>query len=72
VQDASRFIGRAPDRLTIPERRALAGNWIALEIYRPETLPLKRIEALAADVPGCVSQLQSRGLDPREFEFVRL
>ena len=64
------MIGRAPERLSLVERAALAGKWIALEVYTPETLPLKRIEAIGGSVSDCVTQLQQRGLDPRVFEFV--
>jgi len=65
-------IGRSPDRLTLEERRALAGQFIALEIYTPEALPLRRIEAIGNTMQDCVRQLASRGLDPLRFEFSRL
>jgi len=45
---------------------------IALEIYSPATLPLRRIEAIGDSVAHCVSQLRARGLDPENFEFSRL
>jgi hypothetical protein len=70
--DSSTMIGRAPERLSIEERGALAGKWIALEVYTPATLPLKRIEAIGVSVVDCVAQLQERGLDPREFEFTMM
>lgn len=66
------MIGRAPERLSIEERGALTGRWVALEVYTPVTLPLKRIQAIGASVVDCVTQLQERGLDPRVFEFVRI
>ena len=68
--ESSTLIGRAPERLSIDERAALAGRWVALEVYTPATLPLKRIEAIGASVVHCVKQLQERGLDPLVFEFV--
>lgn len=68
--DIEKILGRAPERLTLQERRRLAGWWIALEAYTPETMPLKRIEAAGRDVASCVDQLSGRGLDPRDFEFV--
>ena len=68
--ESSTLIGRAPERLSIDERAALAGRWIALEVYTPATLPLKRIEAIGASVVDCVKQLNERGLDPLIFEFV--
>lgn len=68
--DTSRVIGRAPDQLTLPERAALVGRWVALELYPPRTLPLKRIEAVGADPSECAAELQKRGLNPRDFEFV--
>lgn len=62
-------IGRNPDELTLPERTELAGKYIALEIYTPESLPLRRIEAIGNSVAECVRMLKSRGLDPSKFEF---
>ena len=65
-------LGRSPDRLTLEERLALSGKTIALEIYTPDTLPLRRIEAIGDSVEECVRQLVERGLDPKNFEFSRL
>lgn len=67
--DTVKVIGRAPERLTLEERSQLAGWWVAYEVYTPQTLPLKRIEAVGRDVPSCITQLEGRGLDPRNFEF---
>ena len=72
AKDAKTFLGRAPERLTLEERHALAGKFIALEIYSPETLPLRRIEALGDTIDDCIRQLTARGLDPKLFEFSRL
>ena len=47
TKDPQRAIGRSPDRLSLDEHRALTGKYIALEIYTPEDLPLRRIEAIA-------------------------
>jgi len=67
--DLARLIGRAPDSLRPPEAEALAGKWIAVEIYTPENRPLRRIEAIGDSVEQCMGQLAARGLDPRRFEF---
>ncbi|HUI58540.1 MAG TPA: hypothetical protein VLY04_26390 [Bryobacteraceae bacterium] len=72
AKDPALAIGRNPDRLTLDERFALAGKYIALEIYSPETIPLRRIEAIGDSIEDCVRTLQSRGLDPARFEFSRL
>ena len=40
ARDPKQAIGRAPERLTLGERLALTGKFIALEIYTPEALPL--------------------------------
>jgi hypothetical protein len=66
----SAFIGRSPDLLTLAERTALAGKWIALERYTPATLPLRVIEALADSPAACMEQLAARGLSPANYEFV--
>jgi len=72
TKDPQRAIGRSPDRLSLEERRALVGKYIALEVYTPEDLPLRRIEAIGGSVQECVRQLAARGLDPMRFEFTRL
>jgi hypothetical protein len=69
---AEQAIGRSPERLTLEERNALTGKFIALEIYTPETLPLRRIEAIGDSIAECLRQLKDRGLDPTRFEFSRL
>jgi len=66
---ASSWVGRDPDRFTIEERKALAGQWMAIEIYTPATLPLRRVQAIGASPAECIAQLAARGLDPRNFEF---
>jgi hypothetical protein len=69
AKDLRQALGRNPDRLTNEERMALAGKFIALEVYSPDTLPLRRIEAIGNSMEDCVKMLESRGLNPRQFEF---
>ena len=69
AKDPRQAIGRNPDRLTLEERTALAGKWIALEVYTPATLPFRRIEAIGDSLAECTRMLQARGLDPAIFEF---
>jgi hypothetical protein len=69
---AGSLVGRSPDRLTPAERARLAGKWIALEIYTPQTLPLRKIEAVGESAADCARQLAQRGLDPRNFEYTML
>lgn len=64
-----RLIGRPVDSLTLAERWKLAGKWIALELYTPQTLPLRNIEAIGDTAQECVAVLQQRGLDPEHYEF---
>lgn len=70
--DPKSLVGREPERLSLVEHTALLGNWIALEIYTPQTLPLRRIEAIGGSVADCVAQLRARGLDPKNFEFLAM
>jgi hypothetical protein len=72
AKDAGHALGRNPDRLTLGERQALTGKYIALEIYSPDTIPLRRIEAIGDSLAECLRNLKSRGLDARQFEFSRL
>jgi hypothetical protein len=72
AKSLSKAIGQSPEALTLEERLALAGKMIAMEIYSPETTPLRRIEAIGDSAAECIAQLVSRGLDPANFEFSRL
>jgi hypothetical protein len=72
ASDPKQAIGRAPERLSLAESLALVGKFVALEIYTPEALPLRRIEAIGDSVEECVRQLTERGHDPVHFEFLRL
>jgi hypothetical protein len=72
AKDSELAIGRSPERLSLDERVRLAGKYIALEIYTPEALPLRRIEAIADSLEECVRMLKKRGLDPATFEYSRL
>jgi hypothetical protein len=64
-----RVIGRSPDELSLDEVRELRGCWIALELYSPQTLPLRLIEAIGSSAADCVAQLRSKGLDPSSYEY---
>jgi hypothetical protein len=70
--DPQRVVGRSPERLTLEEGFALAGKYVALEIYTPQATPLRRIEAIGDSAEDCLRELRSRGLDPRRYEFDRL
>jgi hypothetical protein len=72
AKDPKQAIGRSPERLTLEERLALTGKFIALEVYTPEALPLRRIEAIGDSIEDCARQLVQRGHDPMLFEFSRL
>jgi hypothetical protein len=66
------LLGRSPEELSLEERRALVGQWMALEIYTPQATPLRRIEAIAPSAQECIAMLRRRGLDPSKFELTRL
>ena len=67
-----KILGRSPDQLSLEERRALAGSWMAFEIYTTKTLPLRQIEALGSSIAECVDMLRRRNLDPFKFEYTPL
>jgi len=69
AKDPRQALGRHPGSLTLGERAAWAGHTVALEIYTPATLPLRRIEAIGDSLGVCLRVLRERGLDPRRFEF---
>lgn len=70
--DLKALIGRAPEGLTLEQQITAAGHWVALEVYSPETLPLRRIEAIGASATDCMRQISARGLDPHRFEYTPL
>ena len=72
AKNPENIIGRAPESLTLEESLALAGKFVAIEMYSPEKTPLKRIEAIGGSAAECIRQLGNRGLDPALFEFTRL
>ncbi len=63
----STFIGRPIESLTLAERWLLVGHWVALQIYTPELLPLRLIEAIGLSVSECLDQLQQRELNPAQY-----
>jgi hypothetical protein len=66
------LIGRTPESLTPADAIQLAGQFVALELYSPETTPLRLVEALGESPEDCIRELAARGRDPRQYEFVRL
>ncbi len=63
------LIGAELDRLTLKQQIALGGSWIALEIYTPDNLALRRIAAVGDSAADCLRQIVGRGADPMAFEF---
>jgi hypothetical protein len=70
--EPERMVGRSVERLSARELNALAGKFVALEVYTPDTVPLRTIEAIGDSAEACMGQLAQRGLDPRQFEFTML
>jgi hypothetical protein len=70
--NGTQFVGRSADSLSLFERTGLVGQWIALERYTPETLPLRTIEAIGESPAACARQLEGRGLKAANYEFVQV
>lgn len=79
----SAAVGKAPDDLTLTERRELAGKYIALELYTPTVMGdaggqpeiavrLRRIEAIGDTAEDCIRQVKAAGGDPASYEYTRL
>ncbi len=60
------------DSIPLGYRVQLAGKWIALEMYTPETLPLRTIAAIGSSSAECIRQLREQGLEPAKYEYSRL
>lgn len=65
-------LGHAPEELSLPLREQLIGHWIALELYDPHRLPLRKIAAIAETPAQCFAALQAQGRDVAHYEVVRL
>jgi hypothetical protein len=67
-----KYIGQPLESLRLADRWKLTGKWIALEIYTPETTPIRTIQALGDSPKECSDQLSERGLNPAAYEFLPL
>jgi hypothetical protein len=66
------FLGKSPDVISLKDRIALTGKWIALELYTPATIPLRLIQAIGDSPAECIRMLRERGLEPGRFELLPL
>jgi hypothetical protein len=67
--EREKFLGQPIDQLTLADRWKLTGSWVALEIYSPQRLPLRTIEAIGPTATACMKQLLAQGRDPAQFEY---
>ncbi|MCW5965223.1 MAG: hypothetical protein KIT83_14395 [Bryobacterales bacterium] len=63
---------RNPDEFSLRERRQISGNWVALELYTPENLALRRIAAVGDSPSACRRQLRESGKSPADYEYIFL
>jgi hypothetical protein len=66
---ATSTLDRNPDELSLREREELRGYWIALRIYSPENLALRRIAAIGESAAACRNQLREAGEALAAFEY---
>jgi hypothetical protein len=72
VEIARKLIGQPIDGLSLADRWKFSGVWVALEVYTPQKMPLRMIEAVGGSAAECIRHLISRGLDASRFEFIPL
>lgn len=65
-------LGHAPEELPLPLRQSLTGKWVALELYDPKRLPLRKIEAVGESPSECFAALRAAGKELTHYEVVRL
>lgn len=65
-------LGHAPEELSLPLRTSLNGLWVALELYDPHRLPLRKIVAVASTPSQCFSDLKAKGHNLALFEVIQL
>lgn len=68
--DVQPYLGRNPDEFRLPEITQLAGTWLALEVYNPANLALRRIAALGDSPETCQAALREQGKDPGDFQYI--
>jgi hypothetical protein len=61
--------GRPVDGFSLADQWRYTGVWVALELYSPQTLPMRLIAAAGASASECIADLKARGLDPEKFEY---
>jgi hypothetical protein len=71
-QKVEGFLGKSVDGLLLTDRLNLTGFWIATELYSPERLPLRIIQAIGSDPRDCAGQLRAKGLDPAAYHYEAL
>ncbi len=67
--DFKALIGKPVDGFTLADQWRFAGVWIALELYTPQTLPMRLIAAAGTSASECIAQLREQGLEPERFEY---
>lgn len=67
--DIKLLVGKPVDGFTLADQWRYAGVWVALELYTPQTLPMRLIAAAGASAGECIAQLRKQGLDPERFEY---
>lgn len=65
----ARFRGKSLDGLNLKDRWKLAGAWMATELYSPQRLPLRVMQAIGSDAADCIRQLREQQLDPELYEY---
>lgn len=63
------LVGKPVDGFSLADQWRYAGVWVALELYTPQTLPVRLIAAAGASASECIAELRSQGLDPERFEY---
>ncbi len=66
------LIGRAPEEILARERAEANGLWVALELYDPVRLPLRKIAAVGRNAREALKALEARGEAVGRYEVVRL
>jgi hypothetical protein len=64
------FVGKSLDGLSLDDRWKLAGYWMATELYSPQRLPLRIMQAIGSDAAECIRQLRTAGADPELYEYM--
>ena len=67
--DPTLYVDKVLEGLPLKQRAQLTNAWIATQLYSPERLPLRTIEAIGPTLRDCIVDLQRLGHNAALYFF---